>query len=91
MESLQTTITLAERLEMSAVTALHQRLVEALRARAPVAIDGSQVTAIDSASAQVLLAFALSAREARVDVSWTRSDALDAFFNRTALAAAFTA
>ncbi|MDX2012915.1 MAG: STAS domain-containing protein [Myxococcaceae bacterium] len=91
MDAPTSTITLGERLEMSGVTALHQQLVEALRASAPIAVDGSQVSSIDSASAQVLVAFALSAREARVDVTWTHSDALNAFFTRTALAAAFTA
>jgi anti-anti-sigma regulatory factor len=91
MTSQAHTITLPPQLEMSGVAALHQQLLGALQAGAPVSIDASQVASIDSASAQVLVAFALSAREARVDVAWTRSESLDAFFTRTALAAAFTA
>jgi anti-anti-sigma regulatory factor len=89
MTSQAHTIALPAQLEMSGVTELHQQLLGALRAGAPVSIDASQVASIDSAS--VLVAFALSAREARVDVAWTRSESLDAFFTRTALAAAFTA
>jgi anti-anti-sigma regulatory factor len=85
------TVTLPERLEMTGVVALHQQLVEALRAGGPVMVDASQVVAVDTASAQALLTFALSAREARVDVSWKRSEPLDAFLSRTALSAAFTA
>jgi anti-anti-sigma regulatory factor len=85
------TVTLPERLEMSGVVALHQQLVEVLRAGAPVSVDGSRVSSIDSASAQVLVAFQLSAREARVEVTWTRSMPFDAYLTHTALTAAFTA
>lgn len=84
------TIVLAERLEMSQATALHARLLEALKAGAPLSVDASAVQAVDSASAQVLVAFALSAKEARVAISWQRSPAFDDFFQRTALASAIT-
>ena len=84
------TIVLAERLEMSQATALHAQLLDALKARAPLVVDASAVQVVDSASAQVLVAFALSAKEARVDLSWQRSPAFDDFFQRTALASAIT-
>jgi anti-anti-sigma regulatory factor len=84
-------ITLPARLEMTGVVALHQQLLEALRAGVAVTVDGSQVASVDTASAQALVAFALSAREARVEVSWSRSEPLDAFLSRTALSAALTA
>lgn len=84
------TIVLAERLEMSQATTLHAQLLEALKSRAPLVVDASAVQVVDSASAQVLVAFALSAKEARVDISWQRSPAFDDFFQRTALASAIT-
>lgn len=84
------TIVLAERLEMSQATALHAQLLDALKTKAPLVVDASGVQVVDSASAQVLVAFALSAKEARLDVSWQRSPAFDDFFQRTALASALT-
>ncbi|MBL8939893.1 MAG: STAS domain-containing protein [Archangium sp.] len=84
------TIVLVERLEMSQATALHTQLLDALKTKAPLVVDASAVQVVDSASAQVLVAFALSAKEARLEVRWQRSPAFDDFFERTALASAIT-
>jgi anti-anti-sigma regulatory factor len=90
MSAEENTIVLSERLEMSGAKELHSRLVEALKGAGPVVLDATGLTGIDSASAQVLVAFALSAKEAHVPLTVKRSAAFDEFFTQTALNHAFS-
>jgi anti-anti-sigma regulatory factor len=88
MSTSATELVLTERLEMAEARSLHARLLEALTANAPVVIDASAVATIDTASAQALVAFSLSAKERGLSITWRRSPVFDAFFTLTALNAA---
>ncbi len=85
MSDAATTIVLDQRLELANVKALHAELLRTLKGSSALVVDASRVEVIDSGSAQVLVAFAQAAFDARVPVRWSCSPAFDAFFTLTAL------
>lgn len=85
-----TSLKLEAQLDISGATALKARLLEVLAAAEPVEVDGREVAQVDAAAAQVLVAFAHSAREQGRPVTWRLSECLTDFFERTALVSALT-
>jgi anti-anti-sigma regulatory factor len=65
-----TRIVLDQRLSIAQVAVLHGSLQEALRAGAPVTVDGSGVVEIDTAGLQLLVSLWLSSRALGIDCAW---------------------
>lgn len=64
-------VDLGESLDISAVGALRERLLNVLTLNEPVTLDATSVQQLDTAGLQVLCAFARSALEQGVSISWT--------------------
>lgn len=90
LEAMTSPVTLETQLDISGAVALKARLLEALSASEALDVDAREVTHVDAAAAQVLVAFALTAREQGRAVRWQLSAPLKDFLERTALAPALT-
>jgi anti-anti-sigma regulatory factor len=65
-----TRIVLDERLSIAQAAVLHRSWHEALRAGAPLTVDGSGVKEIDTAVLQLLVSLWLSGRALGIDCAW---------------------
>ncbi len=63
-------VDLGESLDIGAVSALRERLIDVLALHDPVTLDATSTQQIDTAGLQLLCAFARSAAEQDVAVSW---------------------
>jgi anti-anti-sigma regulatory factor len=88
LETPMHTVTLSEQLDVRQVAAEREQLRLALEQRGPIAVDASKVAQVDTAGAQLLVAFARAALSRGREVSWARSATLEEFLSRTALLSA---
>ncbi len=66
----QSVVELGESLDITAVAALRERLLDVLALNEPVTLDATSTQQIDTAGLQVLCSFARSATEQGVSVTW---------------------
>ena len=72
-QSSMNTILLDQSLDIAGASQLQQLLIHVLQANAPVALDASNVTRVDTAALQVLTAFFKDAEAANVAVKWQKA------------------
>lgn len=82
-------VVLPARLDIPGARALYEQLKAALAADGELLVDGSGVELATAAGAQVLVAFARSAKDRRRPVRWQLSSALDEAVSHLGLTAEF--
>lgn len=70
MTNTSTLIVLPERVDISVVDSLYQRLQTALESGDPIEIDAESVDRLDAAGVQLLMAFALRSKKQSIQIHW---------------------
>jgi anti-anti-sigma regulatory factor len=70
MAEMRSVVDLGESLDIAAVGALRERLLDVLANNDPVTLDATSIQQVDTAGLQVLCSFARSAAEQGVSVTW---------------------